>query len=175
MTFAKPSYQNQNSQPAREFSYNCAAHGCPLPGSVGGHESARYCSFHAGRKPDENDKITSAVRSNLWIMDAVHRITTPEQFYKGSAQVSFFNLATEGVIGIVKINNRLDLMPSKIKNRHGIEIDESKNDRAWSARLLDEFSKAIHKASSESSEGEYSSAKAPHPGVVAEFANRLAA
>jgi hypothetical protein len=155
--------------------YNCSAYGCPLPASMGSHDSHRYCSHHFGKKPSDNDKITSAIRANLWIRDCVERLLNPELFYKGSRELSTFKIAFEGVIGIIKQHDRSDLLPSEVTNRHGVELDESVSDRAWAQRLSGVFNKAIDKAAAEISEVDYQNAKAPHRSAVAEFASRIAA
>lgn len=154
---------------------NCCAYGCPLPASLGSHDSHRYCGHHYGKKPGDNDKITFAIKTNLWILDCVHRLLTPELFYKGSKEVSTFKIAFDGVVGIVKQNERSDLLPSKITNHHGVELDESKNHRAWAQRLSRVFNKSVDKAAGESSEVEYMAAKDPHRSVITEFASRVVA
>jgi hypothetical protein len=175
MTFAKPSFDRDDDKFVKHQGCNCAAYGCPLPASMGSHDSHRYCGHHYGKKPGDNDKITFAIKQNLWILDCAHRLLTPELFYKGSRETSTFKIAVDGVIGIVKQHNRSDLLPSKIINRHGVEIDEFKRDRAWAQRLVNTFNKAIEKASHESSEEDYLKAKAPHRSIVSEFASRVVA
>lgn len=175
MTFAKPSFERGEQKSEKHQGYNCCAYGCPLPASLGSHDSHRYCSHHYGKKPGDNDKITFAIKANLWILDCVHRLLTPEFFYKGSRETSTFKIAFDGVVGIVKQHNRSDLLPGKITNRHGVELDESISDRAWAQRLSGVFNKAIDKAAAEISEVDYQNAKAPHRSVVAEFASRVVA
>jgi len=46
----------------------CAAHGCPLPGTVGGESGQRMCSGHSGADPDGWPKATAVMRNHeaLW-------------------------------------------------------------------------------------------------------------
>ena len=50
----------------------CAAHGCPMPGSLSTGGASRYCQWHFGAGVDSNDRITAWLRRNPLAVEALY-------------------------------------------------------------------------------------------------------
>ena len=146
--FAKTS----TTKDEREYQgLGCLAHGCPLPGSMSLSTDGQgkwYCRHHFGKKPMENDAITSKINQFMWIDEAATRLLRATDYYSGNAKITSFDIAFENVKGIIKDAGRNDLLPMKRLTKHGIEIDETsrtyKREFAWANRLLEAFNLEIH-------------------------------
>lgn len=74
----------------------CAAHGCPLPGSITatthpGENTEWFCRFHFGENIDKWQRITAAIRSGA----AIEAEERAKQDYKEYLQKQFFGRVVE--------------------------------------------------------------------------------
>jgi hypothetical protein len=66
--------QAQSSEPPHDDrpDHMCSAHGCPMWGSI--DDGKRWCRFHFGEGGRRLDAITTALRRNRLLVDAVQRL-----------------------------------------------------------------------------------------------------
>jgi hypothetical protein len=140
-----------NSKPAEQSAKqgtSCLAYGCPLPASMSSHtdgEGKWYCRHHFGKSTMQNDQITFAIKANLWMAEIAERMINAPKYFEGSKTTNSFDVAFENMKSIIKEQGRMDLMPKKVKNRHGVEIDENqKRYLAWANRITGAFDNAIY-------------------------------
>lgn len=141
---------NTTSDEKAKQGSNCLAYGCPLPASISAHtdgDGKWYCRHHFGKKVDRFDRITSAIKKNLWMVDLAEKMINAPVHYKGSKEANAFDIAFEDIKSKISDAGRDDLMPKKVENRHGVVVDENqKRYLAWACRILGAFDSEVYEA-----------------------------
>ena len=148
---------DQNAGVRGHPSLACNAFACPLPGSILSGANW-YCRHHHAINPLQNDLVTKSISAHLWILELGEAIARPDLIMADTrADAPFAHLksadcAQSSGISVlicdhatnrIQLKNRPDLLPGKVRIRHGVMIDEAVNYVAWSARLICEFDRAV--------------------------------
>ncbi|MBU3627222.1 hypothetical protein ICN48_13400 [Polynucleobacter sp. JS-Safj-400b-B2] len=148
---------NLNAGVRSHSSLSCSAFACPLPGSILSGANW-YCRHHHAINRLQNDLVTKSLSAHLWILELGQAIARPDLIMADTrADAPFAHLKSadcaqssgisvlicDHAINQIQLKNRPDLLPGKVRNRHGVMIDEAVNYVAWSARLICEFDRAV--------------------------------
>jgi len=148
---------NLNAGARGYLSLSCSAFACPLPGSILSGANW-YCRHHHAINRLHNDLVTKSISAHLWILELGQAIARPDLIMADTradapfAHLKLADCAQSSGISVllcdyaknqIGLKNRPDLLPGKVRNRHGVMIDEALNCVAWSARLICEFNRAV--------------------------------